>query len=361
MAPQGIVIRLNDALLFSSGRANLDDHALNAGRRRSSAIIKPLPNQIRIEGNTDDQPPEGVPLRRATGISRPPAPLRCSRRWSSMGMPPDRLSAQGNAQYNPIVPNTDDASRAKNRRVDIVVIYPPAGRSVGQPDRAALIPMSSIWRRSGQPPSSSRWRTAVKLPIPRGRRAILVLGVPLGLAAAGALALHSVVGRPRQCHPRPDPSPGQLGPMLALDAGSSTSPTDHARRLQVRQDRPDDRAAADGGSFYNLHGADRTKEETTELALHTQQVPLLIDAVGSVVSAHDSSTLTTPDGRARSRPSCWPRAKKILGDGRRHRCLLHRPRDAVGEPHRCCRRPKSMRSWERWPTARWRPRISRRR
>src|SRR5664280_619092 len=28
MAPQGIVIRLNDALLFSSGRAHLDNHAL---------------------------------------------------------------------------------------------------------------------------------------------------------------------------------------------------------------------------------------------------------------------------------------------------------------------------------------------
>ena len=30
-----------------------------------------------------------------------------------MGMDPSRLSALGNAQYNPIVPNTDDASRAQ--------------------------------------------------------------------------------------------------------------------------------------------------------------------------------------------------------------------------------------------------------
>jgi len=41
------------------------------------------------------------------------------------GVAPARLSAQGNAQYNPILPDTDEASRTKNRRVDIVVLYPP--------------------------------------------------------------------------------------------------------------------------------------------------------------------------------------------------------------------------------------------
>ena len=44
---------------------------------------------------------------------------------AGFGMQPSRLAAQGNAQYNPITPNVDDASRAKNRRVDIVVLYPP--------------------------------------------------------------------------------------------------------------------------------------------------------------------------------------------------------------------------------------------
>jgi flagellar motor protein MotB len=50
-----------------------------------------------------------------------------------MSMDPARLSAQGNAQYNPITPNVDDASRAKNRRVDIVVLYPPDNSSTPSP------------------------------------------------------------------------------------------------------------------------------------------------------------------------------------------------------------------------------------
>ena len=58
MTPQGIVIRLNDALLFSSGRAHLDDHAMTVVSK-VAVIVKSLPNNIRVEGNTDDQPPLG--------------------------------------------------------------------------------------------------------------------------------------------------------------------------------------------------------------------------------------------------------------------------------------------------------------
>ncbi len=122
MAPQGIVIRLSDALLFSSGRAHLDDHALNLVKQVAN-IIKPLPNHVRIEGNTDDQAPDGVLYTSNWDLSTARA-LAVLEAMVGMGLDPSRLAAQGNAQYNPITPNIDDASRAKNRRVDIVIIYP---------------------------------------------------------------------------------------------------------------------------------------------------------------------------------------------------------------------------------------------
>jgi chemotaxis protein MotB len=123
IAPQGIVIRLNDALLFSSGRANLDDHALNLVKQVVT-IIKPLPNQVRIEGNTDDQSPDGILYTSNWDLSTARA-LSVLKAMVDMNMDPARLSALGNAQYNPIKANADDASRAKNRRVDIVILYPP--------------------------------------------------------------------------------------------------------------------------------------------------------------------------------------------------------------------------------------------
>lgn len=155
----------------------------------------------------------------------------------------------------------------------------------------------------------------MKLPIPRGRRAILVLGLPLGLAAAGALVF-TQMSAPSKAPPAiPDPSPGQLGPMLALDDKvinlSTTTPGDYkyAKVGVTFELRPD------SASFYGLHGADRTKEENTELAQYTDSVPLLIDAVGSVISSHDSSTLTTSDGRTQLKAELLAAAKKVLGDG----------------------------------------------
>jgi len=131
MAPQGIVIRLNDALLFSSGRANLDDHAMKLVGEVVS-ILKPLPNQVRIEGNTDDQPPDGILYTSNWDLSTDRA-LAVLKAMVSMGMDPSRLSAEGNAQYNPVTPNVDDASRALNRRVDIIVLYPPDSSSSASP------------------------------------------------------------------------------------------------------------------------------------------------------------------------------------------------------------------------------------
>jgi len=134
MAPQGIVIRLNDALLFSSGRAYLDDHALKIVGKIAD-ILKPLPNMVRVEGNTDDTAPDGILFASNWDLSSARA-LSVLKAMVDRGVDPSRMSAQGNAQYNPLTPNVDDASRAKNRRVDIVVLYP--GDGSGQP----LTPMA---------------------------------------------------------------------------------------------------------------------------------------------------------------------------------------------------------------------------
>jgi flagellar basal body-associated protein FliL len=153
----------------------------------------------------------------------------------------------------------------------------------------------------------------VKLPIPRGRRAILALGVPLGLAAAGALVFTQMSAAPKAPPAIPDPSPGQLGPMLALDdkvinlSQATPGGYKYAKIGVTFELRPS------AASFYELHGAERTKQEKTELDKHTEEVPLLIDAVGGVVSSHDSNTLTTPDGRAKLKTELLAAAKKVLG------------------------------------------------
>lgn len=122
--PEGIAIRINEALLFSSGRARLDARALEIATKIAS-IIAPLPNNIRVEGHTDDQPPTGPFYVDNWELSTARAVVVLDA-LRDHGIAPERLAAAGYAGYQPLVPNTTDANRARNRRVDILILYPPA-------------------------------------------------------------------------------------------------------------------------------------------------------------------------------------------------------------------------------------------
>jgi flagellar basal body-associated protein FliL len=154
----------------------------------------------------------------------------------------------------------------------------------------------------------------VKLPIPRGRRAILVLGVPLGLAAAGAFVFVQMSSASVPVPVR-DPGDGEHGPMIALESrvinlttGTQVGAFKYAKIAVTVELRPAD------ASFYALDSAARAKEEKKETDEVAKDVPLMLDAVGRVVSSHDSATLTTPEGRATLKSELLAEMKKILGD-----------------------------------------------
>jgi flagellar basal body-associated protein FliL len=154
----------------------------------------------------------------------------------------------------------------------------------------------------------------VRLPIPHGRRAILVLGVPLGLAAAGAFVFVQMSAS-AVVPPVPDPGPGERGPMLALEsrvinlANSTQSGAFKYAKVAVTIElRPDD------ASFYKLDPEARAKQEKTETDAVSEDVPALLDALGSVVSSHDSATLNSIDGRANLKAELLEATRKVLGD-----------------------------------------------
>jgi flagellar basal body-associated protein FliL len=154
----------------------------------------------------------------------------------------------------------------------------------------------------------------MRLPIPKGRKAIFVLAVPLALAGAGAFAFMQMSAAPSAPPAIPDPAAGQLGPMLALESRVVNLATGenvtykYAKVAVTIEMRP---AAA---SFYELHGTERTKLETTELAKYDEAVPLLLDALGSVVSSHTPDSLVTPEGRAALKTELLAAMRKVLGE-----------------------------------------------
>jgi len=153
----------------------------------------------------------------------------------------------------------------------------------------------------------------MKLPIPKGKRAILVLGMPLGLAAAGAFLFMQMSAPPSAPVKVPDPKTGQTGPILALDDKVINLSTTTAGGYKYAKIGVSIEMRPEAASFYDLHGEARTTQEKTELDKYTEEMPKLLDALGSVVAAHDSASLNSVDGRAALKTELTDRFQKILG------------------------------------------------
>jgi len=130
--PEGIAIRIKDALLFQPGRAALDASSKEV-LQRIAATIGAYPNPVRIEGNTDDVAPTGPFFKDNWQLSTARA-LAVLDVLVEAGVNPARLSAAGRAEFNPLVANTSETNRTTNRRVDLLILYPasaPAGSDAG--------------------------------------------------------------------------------------------------------------------------------------------------------------------------------------------------------------------------------------
>lgn len=117
---RGVVLRFEDSVLFDKGKADLKPNA-RAVLDKVGNILSSLDNHIRIEGHTDDLPIHTAkfPSNWELSTSRATNVLRY---LLEHGLDPKKLSAVGYGEYHPIVPNSDEESRQKNRRVDIVIL-----------------------------------------------------------------------------------------------------------------------------------------------------------------------------------------------------------------------------------------------
>jgi chemotaxis protein MotB len=119
---RGLVISLaTDKVLFPKGQADLSPRALQIIDAVADAV-RGIPNQISVEGHTCDLPvaSEKYPSNWELSTSRATSVVRylVEQGWISS----ERLSAAGYADSKPLVPNTSENNRARNRRVDIVIL-----------------------------------------------------------------------------------------------------------------------------------------------------------------------------------------------------------------------------------------------
>ncbi len=117
----GVSIQLAANKLFNSGSAELSNESASA-LEQIGKLLKESNRRLIIEGHTDDMPIKSekypsnweLSAARATKIVRYLA--------ARHKIPPGRMAAVAYADQKPMVPNTSEESRARNRRIEIKIV-----------------------------------------------------------------------------------------------------------------------------------------------------------------------------------------------------------------------------------------------
>ena len=118
---RGIVIRIMDKAFYDTGKADLKDRARET-LDKIAPVIKTLPNEIRIEGHTDNVPINTYEFRSNWELSVRRATEVVRYLIENGGLAAQRISAAGYAEYRPVADNDSEANRALNRRIEIIVV-----------------------------------------------------------------------------------------------------------------------------------------------------------------------------------------------------------------------------------------------
>ena len=117
----GVVISLEEAGSFALGRADLSPAAQRVIRELAD-LVRDRTVHVRIEGHTDDRPIRSAAFASNWELSTARATRVVQFLIEEGRLVPTRLSAAGYGEYRPRVNAHTPEARARNRRVDIVLL-----------------------------------------------------------------------------------------------------------------------------------------------------------------------------------------------------------------------------------------------
>ncbi|HTY60957.1 MAG TPA: flagellar motor protein MotB [Acidobacteriota bacterium] len=125
LEPRGLIISLGEKGVFDSGsdqikpdgRALLDDLA---------ASLVSVGNYIRVEGHTDNVPIHNLRFASNWELSTARATVVVCYLIQTYRLRPEMLAAAGYSEYRPVASNDTEEGKARNRRVDIIILNPSA-------------------------------------------------------------------------------------------------------------------------------------------------------------------------------------------------------------------------------------------
>jgi chemotaxis protein MotB len=118
---RGITIHIMDKLLFNSGNADLNKNSVEILDKLAN-VLRKLPNDIRVEGHTDNVPINSNVFQSNWHLSVARALNTAYFLIQNKNLSADKVSIVGYSEYKPIASNLTAEGRALNRRVDIVIL-----------------------------------------------------------------------------------------------------------------------------------------------------------------------------------------------------------------------------------------------
>lgn len=140
LQPRGLVMSLKESAFFAPGQ----DQVSTAARPILAKVaegLKQIPGQIRLEGHTDNTPirTPRFPSNWQLSTARSVAVLKLL--TSGLAMPTERFAVAGYGEFHPLEPNNTGPGRARNRRVDLVILTQAA---------AEMAPPTSLAETAGR-------------------------------------------------------------------------------------------------------------------------------------------------------------------------------------------------------------------
>jgi chemotaxis protein MotB len=142
---RGVTVHIMEELLFPSGSADLKRASLNA-MDTLAGILRRLPNDLRVEGHTDNVPISTAQFPSNWHLSVARALNVGYYLILQHGLTQERVSIVGYSEYQPLERNDTPEHRARNRRVDIVILAggAPDARAGRTPPGTPGVPLGKV-------------------------------------------------------------------------------------------------------------------------------------------------------------------------------------------------------------------------
>ncbi|CAH0130090.1 flagellar motor protein MotB [Peribacillus simplex] len=122
LTDEGMLISIRENVLFESGVAEVRSENRKIAKEISDLLVMDLPRNIIVSGHTDNVPIKNYQYESNWDLSVMRSVNFMKRLLENKDLDPELFSAKGHGEFKPVASNETKKGRAKNRRVDILIV-----------------------------------------------------------------------------------------------------------------------------------------------------------------------------------------------------------------------------------------------